>query len=154
MHTHLWAKVPSWRIKCIKRGAVFSLCIPPHLFKVFIYLSHYSAPVASLTLQRNSYVVYLSRSDASPSTFTFLFPGSHSLRTKTVLISLRFSIPFVFFPPIGFYSFINSPQSWQLKLCAYVAFIFHPRGSSILPLGSSKLTTLLSQLWTSPVEAG
>lgn len=95
-------------------GCFLSLRISPHLFKVFIYLSHYSAPVASLTLQRNSYVVYLSRSDASPNSFTFLFLCSRSLRTKIVLNSLRFSIPFFF--PICFYSFINSPQSWQLKL--------------------------------------
>lgn len=107
-------------------GCFLSLRISPHLFKVFIYLSHYSAPVASLTLQRNSYVVYLSRSDASPNSFTFLFLCSRSLRTKIVLNSLRFSIPFFF--PICFYSFINSPQSWQLKLYVPMLPLFPSHG--------------------------
>lgn len=73
--------------------------IPPYLFKVFVYLSHYSAPVASLTLQRNSYVVYLSRSNASPSSFTSLSPfiPLHSVslyKNSRVLNSPYFSIPF------------------------------------------------------------
>lgn len=138
--------------------------IPPYLFKVFIYLSHYSAPVASLTLQRNSYVVYLSRSNASPSSFTSLSPfiPLHSVslyKNSRVLNSPYFSIPFFFqcfhclFVCCFLYQLTTKlAVQIYMRLVLLVSSPLFP--SSILPLGSSKPTSLLSQPWTSPVDAG
>ena len=82
-----------------------------------LHLSHYSVPVASFTLQRNCYAVYLSRSDASANSFTRLSPLFLCIlflqaKKGKVLNSPHFLLCFFFFPSLLFFfsSHINFPQ--------------------------------------------
>lgn len=78
--THLYIVYQAVELN-VPRGG----CFPSTFHLTFsrslcIYLSHYSAPVASLTLQRNCFAVYLSCSDASPNSLPVfhLFIPLHS----------------------------------------------------------------------------
>lgn len=81
-----------------------------------IYLSHYSAPVASLTLQRNCFAVYLSCSDASPNSlpvFHLFIPLHSSFVHAKNGLELKwpyFSVPFFFWLFYFFSPVIKSHQ--------------------------------------------
>lgn len=125
-----------------------------------IYLSHYSVPVALLTLQRNSYAVYLARSDASPISFTSLSPFYSFALCKNISPFLNSIFSITLFLPLLTLStkladqiymrtvpLFSSPQflqfsSWQLK--AHIA----PASVVDIPSGfwlDRPVTTLLAR---------
>lgn len=150
MHTSVHC-VPSCGIKCTTRG-LFSLHIPSHLFKVFVHLPFTLFCACCFTHSTKKLLCCLlvmlrclTQFFASLSPF-YSF-ASFFVHAKNGLVLKRpyFSVPFFFWL---FYFFSPVIKSHTLHTLIFILI-----DSSILLLGSSKSTSLPSQLWTPPVEA-
>lgn len=161
--THLQFVYQAVELKCTMR-VPFSLHIPSHLFKVLVHLPFTLFCACCFTHSTKKLLCCLlvmlwCLTQFFYQSFTFLFLWILFLHAKNGL-ELKwpyFSIPF-FSPQIVFFVcflgflLLNLTSKPAVQIYMHTR-IFIPTESAILPLGSSKLTSLPSQLWTSPVEA-
>lgn len=112
-----------------KRG-LFSLHIPPHLFKVFVHLPYHIILCLLLhSLYKETAMLFTCHALTAHPIF-HRFPPFYSFAffpsVKRYLILPIFPIPFFF--QFVFLFFINSPKSWQLKsICSQVPSFSSPQ---------------------------
>lgn len=146
MHSHVSGKKQQAQELSVPKGACF-LSAFPLTFSRSSFTFHIILCLLLHSLhRRNSYSVYLSRSDASCNSFTRLYPFIPSLFSFSTKIALKShsSHPF-FFNLFFFFSCINLSVQLQ-SICAPCLYFSLLADSSILLPGSSKPSSLLSKL--------